>query len=227
MNRRPKDNKPDRSWIAKWFAVTVLLAGSGTLVVRSVVGDGTNAPEPGGPVAKAEVSRVYSGHKIKLESEQHLNYAGIRAPFQGEPFFEDAKARNVELVEGKKIRLRFDEAEPTDGETLNGYAFADGEFVNELLVREGLAYVRLTTTNQRFAKELLDAQLAARRGRKGLWHEPAPARESVYVADPKYGNFHRPGCEETPNIKPERRKKFKSRRNAFDKGFAPCKKCKP
>ena len=228
MRRRPKNIKPDRAWIARWLGVTVLLVGSGALVVRSVVGDGAAGnSEPDGPIANAKVSRVYNGRKVKLESEQHLTYAGIRAPYAGEPFFDDAKRRNTELVEGKKIRLRFDEAEPTDGETLNGYAFVDGEFVNELMVREGLAYVRLTTNNQRFAKELLAAQHAARSKRKGLWREPEPTRESVYVGDAKHGNFHRPDCEETPNIKPAGRVEFNSRRSAFDKGFAPCTKCKP
>lgn len=178
-------------------------------------------------VLRAEVDRVVSGNKIKLESDEHLVYAGIRAPFQPEPLYEEAKRRNTELVFEKKVRLRFDQQERDAKGYLQAYVYVDGQFVNEALVREGLAYVRLTPTTKRYAKQLLAAQEDARKHKRGLWSQPPRAPETTYPADPKYGNFHRPSCEDARNIKPERLVTIKSPQQAFAEGFAPCAKCLP
>ncbi|MGI0149322.1 MAG: thermonuclease family protein, partial [Thermoplasmata archaeon] len=135
--------------------------------------------------------------------------------------------RNAELVAEREVRLRFDD-ERRDGDgRLLAYVFVGDQFINETLVREGLAYVRLTTSGQRFGKRLLAAQAEARKKGRGVWSKPSPSRESSYSADPKYGNFHRPSCEEASKIQPERLIVFKSDKEALEKGFAPCSKCKP
>ncbi|MCH7885857.1 MAG: thermonuclease family protein [Planctomycetes bacterium] len=102
-----------------------------------------------------EVKRILSGHTVKLESDQRLTYAGIRTPHQGEPLFEEARRRNADLVEGKEVRLRFDESDRDGKNRIQAYVYTDAGFVNEALVREGLAYVRLTPETRRFADLLL------------------------------------------------------------------------
>lgn len=174
-----------------------------------------------------EVKRTLSGHTVKLESDERLTYAGIRTPHKSEPLHEEARRRNADLVEGKKVRLRFDEYDRDGKNRILAYVFTDAGFVNETLVREGLAYVRLTPRTRRFADLLLAAQADAQDHQRGLWGQPSRSPESRYPADPKYGNFHRPTCEEVPKIKPARVVSFPSRTGALDAGFAPCSKCLP
>ncbi len=208
-----------------------LVAVVGVVGVATVlVARGNRGPVRVGPPEKrvvAKVERVVSGQSIKTEDGQRVSYAGIRAPYGDEPMHGEARNRNAELVEGKKIRLRFDEQLHDRKDRLNAYVFVGREMVNETLVREGLAFVRLTTVNTRFSEQLLAAQAEARRAKRGLWASGAKSSERAYPADPKYGNFHRPDCPEVLNIKPERRVEFKKVSKALDKGFAPCSKCQP
>jgi len=185
------------------------------------------APAPADERQWVEVEHVRSGDTITVKPEDKVTYAGIRAPLKDEPLFEEATRRNGELVEGKKLRLRFEEDERDKKQRLLAYAFVDGKLVNEILVREGLAFVRLTPTTQRFAKQLLAAQGKARRAQRGLWSKPWTAAAAELLGDPKYGNLHTPACEEIPKIDPARLVRFDKLDDALDRGFAPCRKCTP
>lgn len=174
-----------------------------------------------------EVERVISGHYVKVKPSDKLIYAGIRCPYKNEPFHEESTKRNAALVADKELRLRFDTVERDKKKRLVAYAYVDGQMVNEQLVRDGLAFVRLTPGARRFADTLLAAQNDARKNKRGLWSQPPRTPEDEYPADPKYGNFHRPSCEEVPKINPERRIVLNDKNKAFDLGFAPCTKCLP
>ncbi|NOT00174.1 MAG: hypothetical protein HOP29_06060 [Phycisphaerales bacterium] len=177
-----------------------------------------------------KVKRAVSGQKIKLDNDQdeYLIYAGIRAPVGGEPFDEEATRRNGELVgDQQKVRLRFDEEHRDADGRLLAYVFVEDDFVNETLVREGLAYVRSTTSSHRFAERLLSAQKEARSARRGIWSRRPGGTERSYAGDPHHGNFHRRTCEELPKIPADRLVEFPSDQAALEKGFAPCAKCKP
>ncbi len=204
----------------------VIMLGSAVLAFRAVNNEDGKPARKERP-RKAEVKRVLSGHKIKLESGEELIYAGIRSPYPHESMSEEAKRRNVELVEGKTIRMHFEPRERDRKDRLLAYVTVDGIFVNKTLVAEGLAYVRLTPDTKRYADELLAAQAEARQQKKGLWQRHVKAARSGYVADPKYGTFHKTSCEQGVQIKTERRITFKVRNDALDDGFAPCPKCQP
>ncbi len=210
-------------WTKRMLLVTVV-GGSGALMFGALTEDPPS--EPARPT-RMKVKHVRSGGMLKSESDEKLIYAGIRPPYEGEPLFGEARERNAELVGGRELRLRFDR-EPRDKKNrLIAYAFCDDAMVNETLVREGLAYVRLAEGQLRFAKTLLAAQDKARKSGRGLWAAPTPPPENLYPSDPKYGNFHRPGCDESAKIEPERKISFENRDLAFEKGFAPCDKCQP
>jgi endonuclease YncB( thermonuclease family) len=213
----------------RWMWPAVALAAAG-LVAGGVWFWARPAPAAAseGPLRSAEIEHVYSGAKVKLDSGQELVYAGIRAPHPGEPGYEQAKQRNTELTEGEDVRLRFDVHERNDKDQLVAYVSVPEGMVNEVLVREGLAYVRLTPDERRFADKLLEAQAQARRQHAGLWADHRTLdRPGVFPADPKYGNYHREACEEVAKIKPERLKVFKTQATALAEGFAPCSKCRP
>ena len=211
---------------------TVLLTGAGVVVLIGI-GFGVKrlarAPAPASTEERrwVTVERIRSGDTVTVDPDDKLIYVGIRAPLAEEPLFEASKERNRELVEGQRLRLRFDEQERDKKGRLLGYAFVDRVFVNEALVREGLAFVRLTPTTQRFASELLAAQADARKHRRGIWQVPMDSAADRFIADPKYGNFHTDACEELKKKDPQRLVEFASLDAAFDAGFTPCSKCKP
>ena len=215
----------ERRTAVRWILVGVLLISSGTLLVHSLVGsDGNTSTER---PTRVEVKRVISGQYLKVSPDDRLVYAGIRTPHETESLFEEARVRNEELVLGRELRLRFDtESRDADGR-LAAYAFVDDLFINDVLVREGLAYVRAAEGQQRFKERLLGAQREARDQNRGIWEYESDSIEGNYPADPKYGNFHLSTCDEVPKIKPARLQIFESKDQAFAEGFAPCSKCRP
>ncbi len=200
--------------------VGIGIAGGAYLTMRS-------APPATATPTRIRVKRVDNGHKVTLKGGAELVYAGIRAPHAREPGHDTARQRNAELVNGRKVRIRYDVTPRDHKGRLLGYVTIDERMVNEILVREGLAYVRLTPNTQRYATSFLAAQSAARSDGIGLWSTAAPAPEARYIADPRHGNFHRPTCSEVTKIKSERIVEYTSRHDALDVGMAPCAACRP
>lgn len=222
MMMKPMSNK--RRIPVRWVMVGGLICASSVMLVRTIFGaDDESSARP----TRVKVKSVLSGQAVKVKHHGRVTYAGILAPSEGEPFYEEAKQRNAELVLGKKLRLRYGDQARDRGGRLLAYAFLDAAFINDILVREGLAYVRLTTTTPRFGDRLLDAQRQAREDRRGIWQLVSESSEDSYPADPKYGNFHRVSCSEVPKIKPDRLVTLDSKDAAFDSGYAPCKRCSP
>lgn len=215
----------DPSSLMRWGVIGVV-ALAFVLVVNGFLSTGETSAVVDRP-NWVKVDHAVSGHSIALESDERLNYAGIRAPYPNEPFFEEARARNMELVNKKKVRVRFDTSPRDRKGRWFGYVSLEDGMVNEILVREGLAYARLTTGTRRFADRLLDAQREARKKKRGLWKKVSRSNESSYPADPKYGNFHRPSCPEVAKMNKQRAVTLSKKKEAFDAGFAPCAKCLP
>lgn len=209
----------------------ILLAGGATLAIAlTAVGVWrmTRSVEPAETPHWVELQRARSGDALIVRPDDKLLLLGVRAPAEGEPLFDESRSRCEELLRGAKIRLRFErDAERDKKQRLTGYAFVDGRLINAELVREGLAWARITTEAQRYAKEILAAQADARRARRGVWALPTPSAETEYWADAKYGNFHRPACAERSKARAERIHTFTSRGACFDRGLSPCPECRP
>jgi len=88
----------------------------------------------------ARVKWVVDGDTVVIEGGKKVRYVGIDTPERDEPFFNEARERNISLVLGKEVRLVVCDAEPRDkyGRLL-AFVYADGVFVNRALVEEGLA----------------------------------------------------------------------------------------
>ncbi|MGE5446265.1 MAG: thermonuclease family protein, partial [Ignavibacteriales bacterium] len=86
----------------------------------------------------------------------------------GDPLAEEAKSLNERLISGKKVRLEFDREKYDPYGRGLAYVFADGVFVNEEIVREGLARAFIIKPNDRYAKTLR-AEKEAKRERRGIW----------------------------------------------------------
>ena len=134
-----------------------------------------------------EVVRVVDGDTVILNidgQKTRVRLIGIDTP---ESVAED-KSRNVKegkiaseytknLLENKKVRLEFDDEKKDVYERKLGYVFLDDEFINEKLLKEGMAKLYTKTTNQKYSERLKKAEEYARENKKGFWKD-------FYVNDP-------------------------------------------
>jgi endonuclease YncB( thermonuclease family) len=142
------------------------------------------------------VKTVIDGDTIVLDniSSTNVRYLGIDSPEvcsldgPGDPLSEEARKLNKNFVDGKRIRLEFDK-EKFDpyGRTL-AYVFVDDIFVNEQILRSGLARTLLIEPNDRYAKRLLRAEKLAKDLRRGIWGDLSslkpPKGNSDFVIKP-------------------------------------------
>ena len=134
-----------------------------------------------------EVVRVVDGDTVILNIDgqrTRVRLIGIDTP---ESVAED-KSRNVKegkiaseytknLLENKKVRLEFDDEKKDVYERKLGYVFLDDEFINEKLLKEGMAKLYTKTTNKKYSERLRKAEQYARKNKKGFWKD-------FYVNDP-------------------------------------------
>ena len=133
-----------------------------------------------------KVTEVVDGDTIKLEDNTDIRYIGLDTPELGrgdtpsECFAQEAKEINQNLVLGKKIRIETDVNKMDRfGRTL-AYVYLQPNkgkteiFINEYLLKEGVAKFHLDTVNQRYIQTLVTAAEFAHKEKKGLWSFCAP-----------------------------------------------------
>lgn len=125
------------------------------------------------------VEYVIDGDTVVINGGEKVRYIGLDTPEEGEPFYGEAKERNSRLVGGKSVRLVFCEAQKRDkyGRLL-AWVYSDGVFVNETLVREGLARrLVIPPCGLQKYKEFKRAEEEARSKKLGLWASGTPERQ--------------------------------------------------
>jgi micrococcal nuclease len=156
-----------------------------------------------------------------------LRYIGIDSPEKGEPIADESRAWNKRLVEGKEVRLEYDEEKTDRYDRLLAYVYVmDGEkeiFVNAEAVRTGMARSSPRFPNDRHRDLFTDLQKEARKAEVGVWSTPQPPDEGEFIGSTS--RFHRPDCRHVSEIKSPRH--LKSRSEALDLGLSPCRSCKP
>jgi micrococcal nuclease len=74
-----------------------------------------------------------------------------------------------DLVEGKSVRLEFDTERRDDSNVLTAYVFLpDGKMLNEEVLRQGYAELKLRMPNMKYAERLRKAYQEARKEMRGL-----------------------------------------------------------
>jgi micrococcal nuclease len=167
------------------LAAAALLA---TFATGCELGDKSGKSDEGGESAKSvvvPVTRVVDGDTVlvRLDGDsEYVRYIGIDTPESVKPdtpvecYALAASHFNERLVEGRRVRLVFDEEHRDVYGRLLAYVYLpdaghDGhdEFVNAELVRRGYATTLTIPPNDRFA-DLFD-RLARRAGAagRGLW----------------------------------------------------------
>lgn len=118
------------------------------------------------------VTNVIDGDTIELENGQKVRYIGIDTPeLKGnECFAVQARDKNKELVEGKRVKLQKDVSE-TDryGRLLRFVYTDDGNFINNTLVRDGYATVSTYPPDISQQQMFRESQQEAMELSRGLW----------------------------------------------------------
>jgi micrococcal nuclease len=126
----------------------LLTTGGGATATPTPTGaTATPTPPPftrpnAGSLPQATMVRVVDGDTIDVTidgEERRIRYYGIDAPDDGQKCFEEAKARNAELL-GTTVRLESDARDQDEDGRLLRYVFnEDGLSIEAVLVAEGLA----------------------------------------------------------------------------------------
>jgi micrococcal nuclease len=161
------------------------LPGHGRSVTRlpdpSMAGDGPMRTQSA-PVQSPQdevilVERVVDGDTLVILGGDRVRLIGVDTPEThhptkpAQPFGQEAFEFTRRIAEGKQVVLRFDPAETKDryGRTL-AYVYVDGQFLNEALIREGLARA---LTNYPFSSEMKTrfraAEAQAKAAKRGVW----------------------------------------------------------
>ncbi len=191
--------------------------------------------EPGVP-REARVARVIDGDTAVLEGGLRVRFLGIDAPEMerdGQPaefLAHQSKDYVAELIQGKTVRLEYDRERYDRYGRLLAYLFLpDGAMVNLAVVRQGLARVYSQAPNVRYQEALNTAQQEAMAAGRGLWQKPLAQQqdETYYLGNKNSLRLHRPNCPMAARMKPANRVRFTSLQEAYQKGYSPCRSCKP
>lgn len=127
-----------------------------------------------------ELVKTIDGDTIKIMyegKEQNVRYLLIDTPETNhprlgrQPFGQEAKVRNQELLQKGRLEIEFDIGEKYDkyGRLL-AYIYIDGKSVQEQLLREGLARVAYVyPPNTRYLDEYKHAEQQAKEDGIGIW----------------------------------------------------------
>ena len=128
----------------------------------------------------AEVRHVLDGDTVILRNGQHVRLLGINAPELGkdgapdQPLAARARDRLTQLVSGQRVRLVFErERQDHYGRQLAHLLLPDGTSVEQILLREGLAWTVAIPPDIGRLPESLAAENEARSAGRGVWSEAA------------------------------------------------------
>lgn len=119
----------------------------------------------------AKVKHVIDGDTVELQNGLVLRYVGITAPETGEPFEKESAELNRQLVEGKTIKLEYDNYKSDKFGRILAYAFLDKKNISIELARKGMAELVIYQKRKPFIHqaELLKVQEQAKTKRLGIW----------------------------------------------------------
>jgi micrococcal nuclease len=177
---------------------------------------------------------VYDGDTVLLKNGAKVRYLGINTPEidhegnKSEFMAHKAKDFNQKLVKGALVRLEYDLERKDRYKRVLGYVFLqNGDMVNALLVRKGLAYVISIRPNLKYRDLLLEYQRKAIKERVGIWSNLLRSKGEHCLGNRRSYRFHLPDCPFAMKTSQKNLIKFRSIYDAFWEGYSPCKRCKP
>ena len=146
-------------------AVIVLAVAVSILGVRYYLTSDSSNP----CFEEALVTKVIDGDTVELVDGRTVRYLGIDTPETGEYFYDEAKDKNKELVEGKIVELQSGFEDKGTYDRLLRYVYADGVFVNAELVAQGYAKSYIVDPDERYSQILVQLEQYAKIKQKGMW----------------------------------------------------------
>ncbi len=156
-----------------------VLAGLATLLIAAYLKRvAPPEPQPSAPPRLSDTRqcvRVVDGDTIVLDGGERVRLIGVDTPETVDPrrpvqrFGKEASAFTRRTVEGKPVRLEYDEdTRDTYGRTLAYVYLSDGTLLNAEIIRQGygFAYTRFPF---RYQAQFVRLEREAREGGRGLW----------------------------------------------------------
>jgi len=125
----------------------------------------------------ARVKRVIDGDTLLLANDERVRLIGVDTPETKHPqkpvehFGKEAYLFTKSMVEGKEVRLEYDQQRRDKYGRLLAYVYLmDGTFLNAEIIKQGygFAYTRFPF---KYLEEFRRYEREARENRKGLWKE--------------------------------------------------------
>ncbi len=122
---------------------------------------------------EAKVERIVDGDTIVLHSGTIVRYVGITCPEENEPFDKESTEANRRLVEGKEIKLEYDNYKGDKFGRILAYLIVDGKNISTEMARLGMAQVVVYQHKKPFIfiDQLLKAQEEAKKNKLGIWSQ--------------------------------------------------------
>ncbi len=118
---------------------------------------------------------IIDGDTFHTDKGEKVRLLGINTPETmhddepGQPLGQTAKKRLRSLIEGKTVQLEFDRDKRDDYGRLLAQVYLRGQWINGILVEEGLAHVYTFAPNFKWAAALLEKEKKARARKAGIW----------------------------------------------------------
>jgi len=167
----------------KSLFLTILI----TLIVFVIHGSGepSKKTEISNDSEDAFVVAVIDGDTIQISGGQQVRYLGIDTPEIGQPFYEEAKDKNRELVLGKTIRLEVCKEKPKDNYgRLLAYVYKEKTLINAELLKKGIARILIIPPcGLDKAEKFRLFQKEAMKNKIGLWGKREKTKNFIYASD--------------------------------------------
>jgi len=201
-----------------------------------------------GRLTPAKVIRIVDGDTIEAQfnnKTDKIRFIGVNCPestIRLEPYGKEASNFTKKWLSGKNIYLEFDVGLKDKYQRILAYIWLEppkeiteeeirAKMFNAILLLEGFAQVMTVPPNIKYVDYFLKFQKEARENNKGLWalteeKEQKPTKV-VYVGNKRTKVFHHSWCKYVDRMSESNKVYFKSRQEAIDAGYKPCKVCKP
>jgi len=137
---------------------------------------------PGDGVRQGTVTRVIGPGLLEVSLDEAIyvvRLAGIK-PAPGASQQEQLSQVMHQVTEGQPVLLVKDRAGPDSAGPLVRYVFIGEQFLNEMLIRQGLALADPAAPEQSCSSLFLQAEAQARTTRIGIW-QPSPVPTSTFM----------------------------------------------
>lgn len=178
--------------------------------------------------------RVINGNTIVLDGNEKVRLIGVDTPETKDPresvqyFSQEAYKFTKSLVEGKKVRLGFDQTrKDKSGRTVAYVYLEDGTFLNAEIIKQGYGFT-YTKYPFKYLEEFRQYEKEARESKRGLWSpkeekKPGVISEDTIVYITRTGKkYHTGDCRYL-----SRSKIPITLKDAVQRGYTPCSVCGP